>query len=150
MDPNKWIPVLHEGGRWYEDWHVGDPSVVFVAGKYYMAYSATSKPFSKREGYPANMVQCVMGAVSENGIQWETTDEPLLIRGQDTADPKPESGRIGDFHRPSLRRIDRKWRLWFVYWLPGKGICMGYAENGGDFTHTRDFKIQHDLGTPHI
>lgn len=48
--------------------HVGDPSVVLKDGRFYMAYSATSKHFGKREGYPATMVQCVMGSVSDDGI----------------------------------------------------------------------------------
>ncbi len=150
MDPQKWTPVLHASDRWYEAWHVGDPSVVFKDGKYYMAYSATSKPFSKRDGYPAAMVQCVMGAVSEDGILWQKTKQPLMIRSEDTADPKPESGRIGDFHRPTLRWIDGKWQLWFDYWLAGTGLCMGYAENSGDFTQADGFKPQHDLNSPLI
>jgi predicted GH43/DUF377 family glycosyl hydrolase len=150
MDPEKWVPVLHASERWYEAWHVGDPSVVLKDGKYYMAYSATSKHFSKRDGYPSTMVQCLMGAVSDNGIEWKKTDQPLMIRRQDTADPEPEPGRIGDFHRPTLRWSEGKWRLWFDYWLPGKGVCMGYAENSGAFTQASGFEIQHDLRTPLI
>jgi len=137
MDPKCWVPVLHASECWYEAWHVGDPSVVFKDGKYYLAYSATSKHFAERAGYPAAMVQCVMGAVSKDGVHWQKTDRPLLIRADDTADPKPAPGRIGDFHRPSLRWDDGKWRLWFDYWLPEKGVCMGYAENGGDFVLAR-------------
>jgi len=150
MDPERWVPVLHASGRWYEAWHVGDPSVVLKDGKYYMAYSATSNHFEEREGYPATMVQCVMGAVSEDGIEWEKTDQPLLIRAEDTADPEPSPGRIGDFHRPCLRWEDGKWRLWFDYWLPGSGVCMGYAENDGAFSQPDGFKIQHDLREPLI
>ena len=60
MDPKRWIPVLHASDRWYEAWHVGDPSVVFKDNRYYMAYSATSRHFGRREGYPATMVQCLM------------------------------------------------------------------------------------------
>lgn len=150
MNPELWVPVLHASDRWYEAWHVGDPSVVQKDGKYYMAYSATSKHFSKREGYPATMVQCVMGAVSSDGVHWEKTDKPLLIRAGDTPDPKPDPSRIGDFHRPSLHYEEGKWRLWFDYWLPGKGVCMGYAESGGGFTAADGFKIQHDLKKPLI
>ncbi len=150
MNSGKWVPVLHASDRWYEAWHVGDPSVVFSDGKYVMAYSATSKHFGKRDGYPATMVQCVMGAVSDDGIRWKKADQPLLIRAGDRADPKPEPGRIGDFHRPSLHRDDGKWRLWFDYWLPGKGVCVGYAENAGDFLKPGGFKIRHDLTSPLI
>jgi len=70
MTPSKWAPVLHASGRWYEAWHVGDPSVVLHDGRFYMAYSATSKPLGKIPGYPAAMVQCIMGAVSQDGIHW--------------------------------------------------------------------------------
>lgn len=148
MRPGIWVPVLHASDRWYEAWHVGDPSVVLHNGKYYMAYSATSKHFSKRDGYPATMIQCVMGAVSDDRISWQKTHSPLLIRKGDSPDPKPDPTRIGDFHRPSLHRQDGKWRLWFDYWLPGKGVCMGHAENAGDFSDADGFTITHDLSQP--
>jgi predicted GH43/DUF377 family glycosyl hydrolase len=148
MNPKKWWPVLHASDRWYESWHVGDPSVVFKEGRYYMAYSATSKHFGKIAGYPAEMVQSVMGAVSDDGIRWKSTHQPLLIRAADTPNPEPDSARIGDFHRPSLQWQDGKWKLWFDYWLPGKGVCMGHAENTGEFTDKGGFIIRHDLRKP--
>ena len=40
LDPKKWVPVVHAGDRWYEAWHVGDPSVVMRDGRYYMALYA--------------------------------------------------------------------------------------------------------------
>jgi len=148
MTPSKWAPVLHASDRWYEAWHVGDPSVVLHGSRFYMAYSATSKPLGKIPGYPAGMVQCIMGAVSQDGIRWSRTGSPLLIRPQDTPAPSAEPGRIGDFHRPCLRWDRGRWRLWFDYWLPGKGVCMGHAENRGDFTRTNGFSITHDLRKP--
>jgi len=148
MDPSKWAPVLHASERWYEAWHVGDPSVVLHDGRFYMAYSATSKHFEEVAGYPATMVQCVMGAVSDDGIHWTKSEQPLLIRDRDAPNPKPERDRIGDFHRPSLMRQNGTWRLWFDYWLPGEGVCMGYAENAGDFLQSDGFVIQHELKEP--
>jgi len=206
MSPSKWVPVLYASDRWYEAWHVGDPSVVLLDGRFYMAYSATSKPLGEVAGYPSEMVQCVMGAVSADGIHWTKTDEPLLLRPGDTAAPntttvlssgqvsdrpetldrkvskgcestgfeetcrsgerrgqetlaehirakygcstKPEPERLGDFHRPCLRRDGGKWRLWFDYWLPGQGVCMGHAENVGEFTAPGGFRITHDLTQP--
>ncbi len=148
MTPAKWWPVLHASDRWYEAWHVGDPSVVEKDGKFFMAYSATSKHFSKRKGYPATMVQCIMGAVSKDGIRWDKSDQPLLIREGDTPDPAPEPGRIGDFHRPCLRWQDDRWQLWFDYWLPGSGVCMGHAENEGAFMSRAGFRIKRDLRKP--
>lgn len=148
MNPARWKPVLHASTRWYEAWHVGDPSVVLKDGTFYMAYSATSKVIGDVEGYPSTMVLCVMGAVSKDGIQWKKTDQPLLIREGDSATPKPEPGRIGDFHRPCLRWENSRWRLWFDYWLPGKSICMGYAENENEFSRPFGFSIRHDLTKP--
>jgi hypothetical protein len=117
-------------------------------GRFYMAYSATSKPFTAVAGYPAGMVLCVMGAVSADGIHWEKFGQPLLIRRGDTADPKPDPDRIGDFHRPSLLWDRGKWRLWFDYVVPGKGLGMGYAEKSGEFLGKGSFKTRHDLRQP--
>ncbi len=148
MTPAKWWPVLRASDRWFESWHVGDPSVVLKDGRFYIAYSSTSGVIEKTEGYPVQMVCCVMGAVSDDGIHWKKTEQPLLIRPGDTAKPKPVPGRIGDFHRPCLRWENNRWQLWFDYWLPGEGICMGYAENEGDFMQTGGFEILHDLKKP--
>lgn len=150
MSPKHWQPVLHASDRWYEAWHVGDPSVVYKDGKYYMAYSATSKHFEPREGYPATMVQCIMGAVSADGINWTKTKQPLLITEGDTRDPKPNPDRIGDFHRPCLHWHEGKWRLWFDYWVPGQGACMGYAENAQAFGKAGGFTVQHELEKPSL
>ena len=148
MVPAKWKPVLHASDRWYEAWHVGDPSVVLKDGKFYMAYSATSKVFARIDGYPQGMVCCVMGAVSKDGINWQKTTSPLLIGKGESARPRPMPGRIGDFHRPSLHWRDGTWLLWLDYWLPGKGVCMGYAENRGEFGKDGGFEITHDLRRP--
>jgi hypothetical protein len=122
--------------------------VVLRDGKFFITYSATSNHIGKVPGYPAEMVQCVMGAMSDDGIHWTATSKPLLIREGDTANPEPEPDRIGDFHRPSLMWDQGKWRLWFDYWLPGEGVCMGLAENIGDFMEPDSFMIIHDLKDP--
>jgi hypothetical protein len=147
MTPSRWIPVLHASGKWYEAWHTGDPSVVLKDGRYYMAYSSTSKPFGKIPGYPSESVLCVMGAESDDGIHWTKSPAPLLIRTGDSDHPQPEPNRTGDFQRPCLRWDNGRWMLWFDYWLPGKGVCMGCAENLGDFFHEGGFK-PHDLSRP--
>ena len=66
MSPKHWQPVLYASDRWYEARHVGDPSVVYRQGKYYLAYSTTSKNFEPLEVYSAKMVQRIMGAVSKD------------------------------------------------------------------------------------
>lgn len=149
MNPTNWVAVLHATDRWYEAWHIGDPSVVFRNGKFHMAFSATSKTFVKPvPGYPSDMVQCIMGATSDDGIHWQRTTEPLLSCPADSANPTPNPNRTGDFHRPCLRWDNGKWRLWFDYWIAGKGVGMGCAENTGDFMTTGGFKFTHNLQQP--
>ena len=149
LNPKVWQPVITASDQWYEAWHVGDPSVVEHNGKFYMAYSATSKHFSKREGYPATMVQCLMGAISEDGINWKKSPQPILINKIDSKDPKPAPGRIGDFHRPSLNLIDGKWKLWFDYWHPKHGVCMGLAEcEMNNFLIQDGFSLLQDINHP--
>lgn len=150
MDPSQWVPILYASDKWYEQWHVGDPSVVYKGGYYHMAYSATSKHFEKVVGYPATMVQCIMSARSKDGIHWEKSKKPLLINSEDSIPPKPNPERIGDFHRPSLRWDEGKWQLWFDYWIPGKGVCMGYAESKGSILDSNSFKIMHNLKSPQL
>ena len=149
MNPNLWQAVLKGSTRWYDNGHNGDPSVVFKDGNYYMAYSACGKPLDHPVvGYPNGMILCVMGATSDDGIHWTKTGAPLLIRPEDKASPRPESQRVGDFNRPCLMWDRNRWRLWFDYWIPGKGVVMGYAENTGDFGQPSGFKLQHDLEHP--
>ena len=123
-----------------------------------MAYSATSLAFvdpespdpvlpptfsnMEIEGYPAKMIQCVMGATSRDVIHWTKTKRPLLLGNQDMKfppDPAPE--RIGDFHRPCLLWDDvaQRWLLYFDYrnMKLGMGSIVGLAENKGDFMTDR-------------
>ncbi len=154
---SKWVSVLYSSPDpedYYETFHTGDPSVVYKDGIYYMAYSATSFAFTdpdsdkpilpptfsnmEIEGYPAKMIQCVMGATSSDGIHWTKTDKPLMLGKSDTKfppDPAPE--RVGDFHRPCLLWDEEgnKWKLYFDYRNMAKGLgsIVGLAENEGDF-----------------
>ena len=147
-DPETWAPVITAGERWFEAWHVGDPSVVQVRGRFYMAYSATSRHFDPVQGYPSTMVQCVLGATSEDGVRWEKGEHPLLFREGDTATPEPEPDRIGDFHRPSLLYEKGRFRLWFDYWIPDRGVCTGHAVNRGRFLKEGGFRFSHQLEQP--
>ncbi|MFI5385852.1 MAG: hypothetical protein ACHQ50_06995 [Fimbriimonadales bacterium] len=149
MNPKRWQSVLYASDRWYDNWHNGDPSVVWKDGSFVMAYSATGAPLAHDvAGYPNKMVLCIMGATSPDGIQWKKTERPLLIRAGDSADPSPEPERIGDFNRPCLRWDGDRWKLWFDYWIPGRGCCLGYAENVSGFAKPGGFKIKHDLSRP--
>ncbi len=151
MDPKLWMPVIYADNKYYDEWHNGDPSVVYKDGRYYMAFSSTSKPFTEEiKGHPNKMMLCVMGAESDDGIHWTKTEQPLLIEPVEAQKPESDEGWLGDFHRPSLMWEQGKWRLWFDYWHPTKGLCMGYAENAGDFAAKGGFKIVSDLQKPLI
>jgi hypothetical protein len=167
----KWASVLYSSTdsikNYYDTFHSGDPSVVYKDGMYYMAYSATSKAFTDPnspdpilppdfsnkaiEGYPSRMIQCINGATSTDGINWDKTEKPLLIAAVDNKyPPDPCPDRVGDFHRPCLRWDDAesKWKLYFDYYnaVIG-GTNMGMAENTGDFM-TGKFEFVHDLNKP--
>lgn len=167
----KWASVLYSSddpADYYETFHTGDPSVVLKDGVYYMAYSATSDAFvdpdspepvlpptfsnMQIEGYPAQMIQCVMGATSKDGIHWTKTEKPLLLGEADTKfPPDPAPDRIGDFHRPCLLwdGEGEKWKLYFDYRNMGMGLgsLVGLAENTGDF-HQDPFEYVHSLDEP--
>lgn len=90
--PEDWASTLFastDGDRhYYHAWHVGDPSVVFRDGVYYMAFSSTSKPLDgPLAGYPSGMMLCVMGATSVDGVHWHKREEPLLIAQCDSVFP---------------------------------------------------------------
>lgn len=134
MTPGLWKPVLTPDDKPYDAWHNGDPSVVFRAGRYFMAYSATGPNLDGvLFGAPTDKdgdLYCVMGAVSDDGISWTRTAKPLLIYAPEVgATQKGENDAFlyGMYHRPSLLYDQGKWRLWFDYWA-GDGVAMGYAE----------------------
>jgi len=151
MNPARWVPVIVADGKPYDAFHNGDPSVVLKDGRFYMAFGATSKPFPEpRGGHPEQMLLCVMGATSEDGICWRKTNQPLLIDSVETPPADSAAKWMGGFLRPSLLWDEGKWRLWFDYWHSDHGTCMGYAENTGKFGRRNGFHIMHDLDTPLI
>lgn len=148
MSPGKWRPVIAPQDRYFDQWHNGDPTVVKVGRRYYMAYSSTG--FNK-DGVPQAQPNdtdgdflCIMGAVSEDGLHWQRSHVPILAHQEDYG-AKPVAGggvhAYGSYHRPSLLYEGDKFRLWFDYYLPGSGISMGYAENQGDFLKPEDWKV---------
>ena len=148
-DIARWRPVVSPGGAFYDAWHNGDPSVVWRDGVYYMAYSATSMPFDKPvAGHPWDMVCCVMGATSRDGVHWQRVAEPLLIAPGNESSPLADAAAIGEFDRPCLMWEDGRWRLWFDYVVPGKGLGMGHAVNTGEFAAPGGFGITHPLDQP--
>jgi len=149
MNPKVWAPVMWPDQKFYDEWHNGDPSVVYHNSRYYMAFSSTSKTFTEPvKGHPNKMLLCIMGAVSNDGIHWTKTAQPLLIEPEEAQHPETDEGWAGDFNRPSLMWEDGKWRLWFDYWHPQYGVSMGYAENTDEFAAPNGFKVMHDLAEP--
>ena len=150
MSPELWQPIMTADNKVYDQWHVGDPSVVYKDGVYFMAFSSTSKPFGAIPSYPSTMLLFVRGAVSVDGIHWKKTNKTLLDASYEIP-TKPDHGRLADFHRPCLMWDDGKWKLWFDYWNDIKHeISMGYAENTGDFFKDGGFVIKHNLSKPLI
>jgi len=164
MKPEEWAPVIVAQDKPYDAWHNGDPSVVWRAGRYYMAYSATGPDLDGiLFGQPGDRdgdLYCIMGAVSEDGIEWEKTVEPLLIYEPEigkAGDPHSDAVKHGMYHRPSLLFDEGRWRLWFDYWT-GTDVAMGYAEaaeeefRGGGFSVVRagDEPLLHEWPNPSV
>ena len=103
-------------------------------------YSATGS-WKKVKFIPTICCCALWGQPSDDGIHWKKTAQPLLIEPPETQHPSSGKGWTGDYHRPSLMWDQGKWRLWFDYWHPTKGICMGYAENHGQFDSSVGFKV---------
>ncbi len=133
-----WVPVITCENIWYDDFHVGDPSVIYSDGTYYMAYSAmgTDKPNPEEEFPWSDNAACIMGAVSHDGLHWEKSAEPLLIWEQEYGfdETKYKDTYYGGYQRPSIMYENGRWKMWYDY-SAGKenGVSIGYAENTGDF-----------------
>ena len=135
QEPFYWQPVLTCQDVWYDSWHVGDPSVVYKDGVFYMAYSAMG---CDEDMIPAHLsgdtdgnASCIMGAVSEDGIHWTRSEKPLLVwegeKGYVEAEDR--NSWYGGHQRPSLMFEDGIWKMWFDY----KENQIGYAQCEGDF-----------------
>jgi len=147
MKPETWKPVVTARDKFFDEWHNGDPSVVKLGGKYYMAYSSTGKnKDGKHYGEPGDRdgsLCCIMGAVSEDEINWHKSEFPILIHKEDVGAgtvPQGDAHMNGIYHRPALLHEDGKFKLWFDYWTD-KGLSMGYAENSGEFLNHEDWRV---------
>jgi hypothetical protein len=151
MRPETWVPVVTAQDRPWDQWHNGDPSVVLHEGTYYLAYSSTGFDLDGvMYGQPGDTdgdLCCIMGATSQDGIHWTKSQRPILVYEPEIGRPgyRPEQDDAvlgGMYHRPSLMRDGGKWRLWFDYWQDTEhGVCMGLAENEGDFLNPADWHI---------
>jgi hypothetical protein len=148
MNPSLWVPVLYRSASTspsaeFSSEAVGDPSVVYHNGTYYMAYSAVGSKIISGTRY---FINCIMGATSTDGVSWTPTNAPLLewenerITPYIPGDAWGGPNYYGAYHRPSLMLDGNKWKLWFDYYTPDsyKWLCLGYAEN--TFVNISDFK----------
>lgn len=149
----KWVPVIAGGPTNYDNWHNGDPSVVKHKDIYYMAYSATG--FNK-DGIPYGQpndndsdISVVMGAISNDGLNWKKSDKPILIyKPQWGQPPMKKDGymhEFGSYHRPSLMVEDDKFKLWIDAYEKNS-FNMLYAENNANFMASDNWKILRGMG----
>lgn len=142
QNPYLWYPVITCQDKWYDSWHVGDPSVVYKDGMFYMAYSAMGADVdgipSHKQGDTDGNTGCIMGATSTDGIHWTLSDAPLIMwegeKGFNETSYPPEY--IGGHQRPSIMFEDGKWKMWYDY----RTNQVGYAECTGDFMKGADWK----------
>jgi len=155
MSPELWVPILTAGNVWYDSWHIGDPSVVKKDGIFYMMLSSAAfgldmippDAFGDEDGD----VCLIMGAVSNDGINWTKCDGPILVWEPELTMFSTQNGNqipknfYGWYHRPSLMFDEsmNKWRMWFDYFHPGMGITLGYAEadHGADIMQMSSWTI---------
>ncbi len=135
MDPFYWYPVIYCGDTWFNSWHIGDPSVVYHEGTFYMAMSsmgcdADMIPAHKQGDTDGNS-SCIIGATSTDGIHWTFSQKPLVAwKNEKGHNEETDSGSYeGGHQRPSIMLEDGKWKMWYDF----KGNQIGYAECDGDF-----------------
>ncbi len=150
-----WVPVLTCQNTWYDDFHVGDPSIVYDGGLFYMAYSAmgTDKPNPEEEFPWSDNAACIMGAISTDGIHWKRSKEPLLIWENEYGfdETRYRDQYRGGYQRPSLMYEDNRWKIWYDFEAgPTNRVSIGYAENQGDFLSPDDWHRKTGDDTPLI
>ena len=142
QEPKTWDPIITCQDKWYDSWHVGDPSVVYKDGIFYMAYSSMG---ADEDGIPMHLpgdtdgnASCIMGATSTDGIHWTKSSAPLLVwDGEKGFNENADySGYLGGHQRPSILFEDGKWRMWYDV----RYNEYGYAESEGDFMNPADWK----------
>ena len=152
---DQWVPVLAGGPNNYDNWHNGDPSVIRHNDLYYMAYSATGH---NRDGIPFGQsgdtdsdISVVMGATSQDGINWIKSEEPILIYDPQWGQSPMKKGdymhEFGSYHRPSLIFEDGKFKLWFDAYVKDNFHTL-YAENSENFMVKNDWNIKRGMAKP--
>ena len=135
QNPETWEPVIVCQDQWYDSWHVGDPSVVYKDGVFYMAYSAMG---TDEDGIPMHLpgdtdgnTSCIMGATSTDGIHWTKSESPLVVWDKEKGFNEVVYAKdyLGGHQRPSILYENGVWRMWYDV----RYNEYGYAECEGDF-----------------
>jgi hypothetical protein len=170
MSPFQWAPIITaDESKWYDNWHNGDPSVVYKDDKFFMAYSAYGTDHDMVIGGTMGDISCIMGAESTDGIHWSKSEYPILIWEEEISKNEPLTGDgnypigfsdnayFGLYHRPSVMydATDKCWKMWFDYISEYRvsgliRMSMGYAENRGNPMKFADWQVIRAGNTPVI
>ncbi|OPZ08555.1 MAG: hypothetical protein BWZ08_01085 [candidate division BRC1 bacterium ADurb.BinA292] len=140
-------PVILPGGQYYDAIAAGDAHVVKLDSTLHLTYSSTGP---NADGVPGGQpgdidgsIRGIMGGRSSDGLTWELSPTPLLLKASDFAGLPLVEGQwheMGSYRHPALVRDGDRWRIWFDY-ATHDGPALGYAENLGDFVAAGDWLI---------
>lgn len=133
-------PTLTAGTEFWNQWHIGDPSVIRVGELYFASFSTSGFDQDGINPHPDTNVSpnherdrddyyySIGGATSADGVSWQTQATPLL--SSPTEFGVRDFAIDGTFQRPSLLYEDGRFKMWFDYFHanPGYRHSMGYAE----------------------
>ncbi len=166
--------TLSPGTRYWDEWHVGDPSVIKINDSYFMAYSAVGfdadginahadrNTNSDYKNDRDEFYYTIGGAYSNDGINWNTLDTPMVATKHEYAEKDPAMNAM--FHRPSLMYDKDRFKIWFDYFnaaplnravaLTEFHVSLGYAELIGPPTletfSSKNWTIRKGLNNPSI
>lgn len=128
----------------YDKWHNGDPSVVFMDGTHYMAYSATSEPYYKESATIWTACYCASWGDFPGRHSLDQDGSAVVDGGRNG-----QSGgihQVCDFHHSCLRHHEGKWKLLVRLLEPSEWRMYGLrGENERGFDAPGAFRVKHDL-----
>ena len=143
LDAAAWQPVLLNGESFYDQWHLGDPSVIKIQDTFFMAYSVTGFDADGLNPHAADAIErandrdgfylTIGGAYSQDGVNWHKLPRPLLSTPIELGAEDPPLQAM--FHRPSLMYDGDRFKIWFDYRYStapqARGLALGLAELKG-------------------
>ena len=133
-------PTLFAGDDYWNQWHIGDPSIIAVSGTYFASFSTSGFDQDGINPHPDPAINpsytkdtddyyySIGGAVSADGLAWQSQTTPLLTSSAELG--ANDFAVNGTYQRPSLLYENGRFRLWFDYFHanPTYRHSMGYAE----------------------